>query len=146
MDTDRKFLEGQVVIVGYRRVGSRITNSLSEKGIPFIVVEQNRQSVETLRNNAIPAVAGDASEPVVLVQAHIHKAAMLVIATPDSFDTQKIAEIATTLQPKIEIVVRTHNEEESKLLNKEKIYKVFFGEEELAKGMTKHVIERFTPS
>ncbi|MEO6117944.1 MAG: cation:proton antiporter, partial [Methylotenera sp.] len=86
MDTDRKFLKGQVVIVGYGRVGSRIANSLSEKGIPFIVVEQNRQLVETLRNKAIPAVAGNASEPVVLVQAHIHNAAMLVIATPDSLD------------------------------------------------------------
>ncbi len=145
MDTDRKFLTGQVVIVGYGRVGSRIGAELSEKGIPYIVVEQNREIVEALRKQAIPAVSGNASEPVVLVQAHIHHAAMLVIATPDTLDVQKIADTATTLQPKIEIVVRTHNEEESKLLSQEGVYKVFFGEEELAKGMTKHVIDRFKP-
>jgi len=31
------------------------------------------------------------------------------------------------------------------LLRKEGIGMVFFGEEELAKGMTSHVLERFTP-
>lgn len=35
---------------------------------------------------------------------------MLVIATPDSLDVRKIAEIACTLKPNIEVVVRTHNE------------------------------------
>jgi CPA2 family monovalent cation:H+ antiporter-2 len=41
--------------------------------------------------------------------------------------------------------VRTHSEEESKLLHNDGIGTVFFGEEELAKGMTKHVLERFSP-
>jgi len=60
-------------------------------------------------------------------------------------DVRKMAEIATTLQPGIEVVVRTHSEVESKLLLKDGIGTVFFGEEELAKGMTKHVLERFSP-
>jgi len=42
-----------------------------------------------------------------------------------------------------EIVVRTHSEEESQLLSKDEIGTVFFGEEELARGMTTHVLERF---
>lgn len=47
--------------------------------------------------------------------------------------------------PDIEIVLRTHSEEESQLLRKTAIGAVFFGEEELAKGMTRHVLERFAP-
>ena len=49
------------------------------------------------------------------------------------------------LNPDIEIVVRTHNENESQLLQKDGIGTVFYGEEELAKGMTNHVVRRFTP-
>ncbi|HSG93432.1 MAG TPA: sodium:proton antiporter, partial [Methylotenera sp.] len=66
-------------------------------------------------------------------------------ATPDPMNVRKMAEIATILQPGIEVVVRTHSEEESKLLHNDGIGTVFFGEEELAKGMTKHVLERFSP-
>ncbi|CAG1004095.1 Putative cation/proton antiporter YbaL [Methylophilaceae bacterium] len=145
MSTERKFLEGQIVLVGFGRVGKLIAHALDEKGIPYVIAEQNREIVESLRKKGIPAVSGNAADPVVLVQAHIKNAAMLVIATPDSLDVRKMAEIATTLQPDIEIVVRTHNEEESMLLRKEGIGTIFYGEEELAKGMTKHVLERFSP-
>jgi CPA2 family monovalent cation:H+ antiporter-2 len=145
MSTERKYLEGQVVLVGYGRVGRRIAEALSDRGIPYVVAEQNREVVEKLRKSGIPAVSGDAADPSVLIQAHITSAALLVIATPDSINVRKMAEIATTLQPGIEVVVRTHSEEESKLLQNDDIGTVFFGEEELAKGMTKHVLERFSP-
>jgi hypothetical protein len=56
-------------------------------------------------------VAGDAALAEVLVQAHIATAAMLVIAAPDSAGTPKMMEIARTLNPAVEIVVRTHSEE-----------------------------------
>ena len=145
MSTERKYLEGQVVLVGYGRVGRRIAEALTERGIPYVVAEQNREVVEKLRKSGVPAVSGDASDPSVLIQAHITNAALLVIATPDPMNVRKMAEIATTLQPGIEVVVRTHSEEESKLLHSDGIGTVFFGEEELAKGMAKHVLERFSP-
>ena len=145
MSTERKYLEGQVVLVGYGRVGRRIAEALTERGIPYVVAEQNREVVEKLRKSGVPAVSGNAADPSVLIQAHITNAALLVIATPDSMDVRKMAEIATTLQPGIEVVVRTHSEVESKLLLKDGVGTVFFGEEELAKGMTKHVLERFSP-
>ena len=42
-------------------------------------------------------------------------------------------------------MLRTHNEDESLLLRKEGIGTVFMGEEELARGMASHVLERFAP-
>ncbi|MDP3135666.1 MAG: NAD-binding protein, partial [Burkholderiaceae bacterium] len=91
------------------------------------------------------AVSGDAVEPSVLTQAHIAHAAMLVIATPDPINVRQIADIARTLNPTIEIVLRTGSEDESQLLRKDAIGTVFYGEEELAKGMTNHVLQRFAP-
>jgi CPA2 family monovalent cation:H+ antiporter-2 len=49
MSTERKYLEGQVVLVGYGRVGRRIAEALSDRGIPYVVAEQNREVVEKLR-------------------------------------------------------------------------------------------------
>jgi CPA2 family monovalent cation:H+ antiporter-2 len=138
----QEFLSGQVVLVGYGRVGRRIAEAFDERKIPYVVAEQNREIVESLRARAIPAVSGDASEPEVLIQAHIARADMLVIATPDTLNVRKMVEIARTLNPTIEVVVRTHNETEATLLQNEQIGTVFLGEQELALGMTRHVLRR----
>jgi monovalent cation:H+ antiporter-2, CPA2 family len=108
------------------------------------VAEQNREIVDRLRKSGIAAVSGDASEPAVLLQAHVHRASILVIATPDTLNVRKMIEIARTVNPRIETVVRTHSEEEAVLLEKEQAGKVFLGEHELATGMIQHVLERYT--
>ncbi|MDO9166174.1 MAG: YbaL family putative K(+) efflux transporter [Rhodoferax sp.] len=145
MSTDRKYLEGQVVLVGYGRVGRRIAKALDARGIPYLVAEQNRELVEGLRHEGLVAVSGNAADPAVLIQAHIADAAMLVVATPDTLDARQMAETARKLNPNIEVVLRTHSEDESLLLRTEGIGMVFYGEEELAKGMTSHILDRFAP-
>ncbi|HSI50879.1 MAG TPA: YbaL family putative K(+) efflux transporter [Ideonella sp.] len=141
--TERRYLEGQVVIVGYGRVGKRIAQGLDARGIPYVVAEQNRERVEDLRRRGVAAVSGNAADPAVLIQAHIANAAMLVIATPDALNVRQMADTARTLNPQIEVVLRTHSEEESELLRHDKIGAVFYGEEELARGMLTHVLDRF---
>ena len=144
MTTDLKRLTGHVVIVGYGRVGRRIGEALTAQGISIVVAEQNREIVDRLRKSGIAAVSGDASEPAVLLQAHVHRASILVIATPDTLNVRKMIEVARTVNPRIETVVRTHSEEEAVLLEKEQAGKVFLGEHELATGMIQHVLERYT--
>ena len=143
MTVDLNRLTGQVVLVGYGRVGRRIGEALTANGISFVVAEENREIVEKLRESGVPAVSGDASEPTVLIQAHVHRARMLVIATPDTLDVRRMIELARTVNPRIETVVRTHSEEEAVLLEKENAGKVFLGEHELALAMTRYVLERY---
>jgi CPA2 family monovalent cation:H+ antiporter-2 len=142
LTTAQEYLSGQIVLVGYGRVGRRIAEAFDERKIPYVVAEQNREIVERLRERKIPAVSGDASEPEVLIQAHIARAGMLVIATPDTLNVRKAVKIARTLNPTIEVVLRTHNEEEAALLQQENIGTVFMGEHELALGMTRYALMR----
>ncbi|HKQ24531.1 MAG TPA: YbaL family putative K(+) efflux transporter [Burkholderiales bacterium] len=142
MSVDQSRLTGQVVLVGYGRVGRRIGEALTKRGVPFVVAEQNREIVQQLRSAGIPAVSGDASDPAALIQAHIAKARMLVIATPDTFRARKMIEIARMFNPRIDTVVRTHSEEEAALLQKEQAGTVFMGEHELALAMARHVLEK----
>ena len=145
MSTDRKYLEGQVVLVGFGRVGRRIAKVLDARGIPYVVAEQNRELVEDLRRSGVAAVSGNATDPAVLIQAHIADAAMLVVAAPDAVNVRQMVDTARTLNPDIEILLRTHSEDESALLRNEGLGVVFFGEEELANGMASHVLQRFAP-
>ena len=143
MSTDSRYLARQVVLVGYGRVGRRVAGALAAHDIPFVVAEQNRELVESLRADGIAAVFGDAVEPAVLIQAHIARAAMLVIATPDSLNVRQIIATAVTLNPAIETVVRSHSEDEARRLVQEcDGTVVFLAEDALAQLMSHHVLER----
>jgi Kef-type K+ transport system, predicted NAD-binding component len=142
MTTDRKYLSKQVVLVGYGRVGRRIASALDAHGIPYVVAEQNRELVEKLREAGIPAVSGNATDPAVLIQAHIADASLLVIATPETVEVRQMIETARTLNPGIETLVRSHNDEEAALLQKELVGRVFVGETELGDSMARHTLER----
>ena len=50
MATEDKYLAGQVVLVGYGRVGRRIAAAFADAGIPFVVVDQTA----SLSNAAAP--------------------------------------------------------------------------------------------
>jgi CPA2 family monovalent cation:H+ antiporter-2 len=138
--TDTRYLARQVVLVGYGRVGRHIAQALRDEGVPFVVADHNRERVEELRAQGVPAVLGDASEPAVLIQAHIARACMLVVATPDTLGVRRMIEVARTLNPTIRTVVRSHSEEEAGLLEREGAARVFLGERELAQAMVRHVV------
>jgi monovalent cation:H+ antiporter-2, CPA2 family len=140
--THESYLSGQVVLVGYGRVGKRIARILTEHNIPFVVAEANREIVESLRAQHIPAVCGDAANPDVLIQAHITHASLLIAATSNTFHVRSMIDIAHKLNPGIETVIRTHDEEEAKLWEKEKIGKIFLSEKQLAEGMANHALAR----
>ncbi|HDR9251208.1 cation:proton antiporter [Burkholderia vietnamiensis] len=144
MSTPQTHLTGQVVIVGYGKVGTRIAHALDERGIAYVVVEQNRELVEKLRADGVAAVSGDAIEPVVLVQAHIARAGMLVVTLPDVFDVRQIVEISRTLNPALEVVLCTNSSDEAGLLSSEGVGTVFMSESELARAMTEHVLGRMS--
>jgi CPA2 family monovalent cation:H+ antiporter-2 len=100
------------VIVGYGRVGGTIGKELKAQGLPVVVVEQNRRCVEDLRARGVPAVYGDAAVPGVLGAAGVDRARLLVVATPEGFQTRRIIELAREANPRIDTAVRTHSEGE----------------------------------
>jgi CPA2 family monovalent cation:H+ antiporter-2 len=141
MSTEARYLSRQVVLVGHGRVGRRIAAALVAHDIPFVVVEQNRELVEKLRAEGKAAVWGDAVEAAVLIQAHIARARVLVVATSDAIDVRQMIQTARTLNPAIDTVIRSHNEDEARLLTQEISATVCLGEHELAQAMARAVLK-----
>lgn len=142
-EIDPSGMRNLVVLVGHGRVGSRVAAELRAHGIPYIVAEKDRARVEQLRAEGVPAVYGDAAEPLVLVQAHVARARMLIVAAIDAFDVREVAAQARLLNPALEIVVRSHSAEEAGMLENERIAKAFVAEAEVAQGIAKHVLARW---
>ena len=137
---NQSLLHKQVVIVGFGRVGKKVFENLKAQNISCVIAEKDRGMVEELRNQNIPAVTGDAADPFVLIQAHIARAAILVIATQDSIDISKMVETARTLNPEVKIFIRARNSEEVELYEKEGWGKAFIPEDELAARLAGEVV------
>lgn len=141
-EVSQDYLRDQVVIVGHGEVGRRITLSLMEQNIKVVIAEENREIVEKLREKGIAAVSGVATEPSVLIQAHIQHARLLVISPMDIIDIHKIVDIAKTLNPAIQILVCAESKEEAEVIRRDNIGAVYYAKEEMAKNMSRHILHQ----
>lgn len=141
-EVSQDYLRDQVVMVGYGEVGRRITNTLMQDGIKVVIAEENREIVERLREKNIAAVSGVATEPSVLIQAHIQHARLLVLSPMDILDIHKIVDIAKTLNPEIQVLVCAESKEEAEVIRREKVGEVYYAKEEMAKNMSNHILNQ----
>ncbi|MBN6533200.1 cation:proton antiporter [Acinetobacter pittii] len=141
-EVDQEYLRDQVVIIGYGGVGRRITENLIAQDIKVVIAEENREIVEKLRAEGVAAVSGEATEPNVLIQAHIHHARLLVISPMDILDIHRIVDISKKLNPKIQVLICAESKEEAAVIREENIGEVFYAKEEMAKNMSHHILNQ----
>ena len=133
--TDPRLLTGHVVVIGHGRVGRHITEALRQQGRAVVVLDHNRERIEALRLEGVPAVHGDALEPEALVQAHVARASQLVLALPDAHEAQRIVELSRQLNAQLAVVIRARSGDEADLLRASGLGTVLSPEDELAQAM-----------
>ena len=141
-EVDQDYLRDQVVIIGYGGVGRRLSENLIQQNIKVVIAEENREIVEKLRFEGIAAVTGEATEPGVLIQAHIQHARLLVISPMDILDIHRIVDISKQLNPEIQVLICAESKEEAVVIRKDNIGEVFYAKEELAKNMSHHILNQ----
>lgn len=139
-EVDQSYLRDQVVIVGHGEVGKRITETLMQQNIKVVIAEENREIVESLREKGIAAVSGLATEPSVLIQAHIQHARLLVISPMDLLDIHRIVDIAKQLNSEIQVLICAENKEEAEVIRTDNIGDVFYAKEQMAINMSQHIV------
>ena len=102
-------LADHVILVGYGRVGSTITEALDRAGVTHIVVEEQPRVVAGLRMRGEHAVSGDATRADVLHRAGVEDARLIVVTAPEPIRARRIVEVARELNPGIAVAVRTHS-------------------------------------
>lgn len=143
MSTERRLLEGQVVIVGYGVIGKALADALSIRRIPFVVAERNREIVGTLRAAGIAAVSGDAADPAVLIQAHIAEAAILVITVNDLMATRNMVDTARTINPEIDIMIDAEDALSNAAIEESRLGRVYFSDDLVIKTMLADIERKY---
>jgi CPA2 family monovalent cation:H+ antiporter-2 len=113
---DPAHLSGQVVLVGMGPVGERVAQALEAHQVRYVVADENRDTVERLRQRQVPAVSGDLADPATLIQAHIARARALIITEGDSVLVHQLMDVARQLNEHVAICVVAASETEAALL------------------------------
>jgi CPA2 family monovalent cation:H+ antiporter-2 len=140
LDASRAAMPAQapadVVLVGFGRVGGMISRTLVAGGRSVLVVENDAERVSDARAAGLTVVQGDAGDEGVLGQLPLSTARVLIVSVPDSFVTHSIAARVRRISPRLEMIVRTHDERQAGELSRLPGVRVFYGERELAAAMT----------
>jgi CPA2 family monovalent cation:H+ antiporter-2 len=136
-------LRGHAVICGYGQVGRVIAQALDRRGLKYVVVELDRRRVQELRLRGVAALYGDAANPVLLEHTNLADAHALVVTIPDPPATRHVVQHARQVNPRLDVVARTHSIAEAEVLLRRGADEAVVGELELALEMTRHTLRRF---
>ncbi|MGE0775188.1 MAG: YbaL family putative K(+) efflux transporter [Sphingomonadaceae bacterium] len=133
--------QGHVILVGYGRVGHLIARELKNRGRPFIVIEDQPDTVRQAEADGVEILNGDALDPRTLEAAGIAQAGKLLIAIPEGFEAGAIAAHARELNPEIRVIARAHSDAEVEHLEQLGVFDVVMGEREIAARMSSLVAD-----
>jgi len=137
-------LRGHAILSGFGRVGRMIGPALDRRGFTYVVITLQRQEVDQLRARGIPAIYGDASNHEILERAHVGSARLVIVASSDAQSSYLIVQRAVAANPAIDVVVRTHSDEQAAQLRaiSSKVQAIH-GERELGVQMARYSLRRF---
>jgi Trk K+ transport system NAD-binding subunit len=75
--------QDHVLIVGYNTMAEAIIEDFEERGLPYLVVHDDREVVEALVERKIPCILGDPADEVTLRNAQIERAHKVVLNQSD---------------------------------------------------------------
>jgi CPA2 family monovalent cation:H+ antiporter-2 len=136
-------MSGHAVICGWGRVGRTVARALEARSFRFVVVEEDRRTVEALRKRGIHALYGDIADAQLLHPAALERARVLVFAAYDPPAAEFAVEHSRRVNPRIEIVARVETPEEARRLLDRGASQTVEGERELAVQMARYTLRRF---
>jgi len=111
MDRKISTLRNHCIICGYGRVGSRIAGEFAAAHKPFVVIDENEETVQRCIQKGYLALQGNAASDEILREASIQYAQALLAATDQDANNIYISLSARNLNPKLLIVARANHDE-----------------------------------
>lgn len=109
-------LQDHAIVVGYGRVGSELAQVLRDRGVPVLVIDDNREHVERAHAAGIPGIRGSAASDKVLAEAHPERATIAVLAIPQPLESGEVLAKLRAINPNLTLLARAHSDAEVKHL------------------------------
>ncbi len=99
-------LENHIIIVGYGRNGKQAADKLLAYNKSFIIIENDRHTIEKYQSDSLLFLEGNATEDEVLIEAGIKNASCLICTLPEDADNLFIVLSARQINNNLKIISR----------------------------------------
>jgi monovalent cation:H+ antiporter-2, CPA2 family len=142
VDATADELSRHVILCGYGRVGSAVAEALDTFHVRWLAIENDPDVVKGLRERGIPSLFGDAAQPRLLDQAGAARAALVVVALPETDRVRLAVRNLRSLNPTVPILARTHDRSHHEPLRRAGATEVIQPELEAASTLIRHALRR----
>jgi len=109
-------LKEHFILCGYGRVGQEIARIFTEEGVPFVIIDKDKESIASAEKDGYPYMLADATNDEGLKEAGIEQARGLVVAAGSDADNVYITLSARGMRPDLFIEARASSSQaEAKL-------------------------------
>jgi voltage-gated potassium channel len=117
MDKKIKEMKNHYIICGFGRVGHNVAQVFESSGIPYVVIDSKKETLEELDERNVPTIIGDATSDSILLEAGIQSAKGLIACSDSDVANVYVTLSARVLKPNLNIVARAGiKDTEKKLL------------------------------
>ncbi len=106
-----KDMRDHYIVCGCGRMGREVVQQLRRRRLPVVVIEQQAELLEGLKDTGIPCIVGNATEDEHLHEAGVERAKCLIAAVGSDEDSLFVVLSARLLNPSIYIVTRAGRDE-----------------------------------
>jgi len=136
-------LANHAVIVGYKEAGQEVAHMLRARNFRYVVIDEDPGALRTLAEQDVPYIVGNAALPLVLEQAALERARVLVVTTSDPSMVEGIVITSRELNPRIDVVAHGAFEEGRHRLRELGVSQIVNAEFELGIQFVRHTLHRF---
>lgn len=98
----------RVIVIGFGPVGQDACKYLLARGYHVLIIDQNIDTISSLKDNEIETIFGDAAQVHILEKGQIDNACLVVITIPDYIGAQSIIQAVREITPFVPIIARAH--------------------------------------
>jgi CPA2 family monovalent cation:H+ antiporter-2 len=136
-------LNNHVVICGCGRAGRVLGAVLEKRGFTRLVIDEDPRVIDMLRENGVPYIYGDASNPDILSRAMLDKAKVMIITMNDPIAIELAVKNAHAINPKLDIVARVQFDEHADTLREMGVAEIIRPDFEAGLEMVRHTLHRY---
>jgi len=133
-------LHDHAIVIGYGRVGSELAAVLRDKGVPVLVIDDNKEHVESAHAAGIAAIRGSAAADKVLAEAHPDRAKIAVLAIPQPLEAGEALAKLRAINPGLTLLARAHSDAEVRHLLEHGADGTVMAERELAYSLAEMIM------
>jgi len=129
-------MHDHIIILGFGRLGRKISNKLTLRSVKHIAIEHNIKNVKDAQKEGKNVIFGNAASRTILESINIQDAAVVIVALDNSEKLHLICDVLSTVATNAKVVIKVDKFAEKEALIEEfPNFDIVVGTEQLARGM-----------